>query len=63
LVPCTTDNGFWIHDFGVPNLVAARWHAPGAETATLEVEKLNEGLRVILPKIELWGIVELEFGR
>ena len=46
-----------------PDLTAARWHAPGAETATLEVEKLNEGLRVILPKIELWGIVELEFGR
>ncbi|PJB60334.1 MAG: hypothetical protein CO096_34450, partial [Armatimonadetes bacterium CG_4_9_14_3_um_filter_66_14] len=44
----------------VPDVRHRTWHghAPGAETATLEVEKLNEGLRVILPKIELWGIVE-----
>jgi len=39
----------------------ARWHMPGAKSIDLELEPLADGTRVILPRLPLWGVVELTF--
>jgi hypothetical protein len=43
-------------------VAAARWHTPGQEVQPLEMETLAEGLRLFLPRLGLWGIVELELA-
>lgn len=45
------------------HLVSARWHTPGQRTVSVETESLREGIRVLLPHLDLWGVLELEFDR
>jgi hypothetical protein len=43
-------------------VAAARWHAPGQETQPVDMESLAEGLRLFLPRLGAWGIIELELA-
>jgi len=42
-------------------LTSVRWHTPGRETADVDFEMLADGVRIILPRLPIWGIAELRF--
>jgi len=44
------------------SVAAGRWHVPGEDPQPLEMEVLDEGLRLFLPRLGDWGIAELELA-
>ncbi len=43
-------------------LAAALWHTPEHAPAPIEWEELDDGrLRILLPRVPLWGVAELKF--
>lgn len=42
-------------------LASVRWHVPGQEAVDIEFEMLDDGARIIVPRLPMWGIVELQF--
>ncbi|MBT3286971.1 MAG: LamG domain-containing protein [Victivallales bacterium] len=37
------------------------WHAPGAPSIPLETERFEDGLRVLIPQLGIWGIADVTF--
>ncbi|MDH7571482.1 MAG: hypothetical protein QHJ73_18050, partial [Armatimonadota bacterium] len=44
-----------------PKVLRATWYAPGKAPRPVEVDPLPAGLRLILPDLAEWGVVEVEF--
>lgn len=41
---------------------SARWFAPGRDPVTCDLDMLPDGPRIIIPHLEEWGILKLEFA-
>jgi len=47
------------HDALPGRAVSARWHAPGQEPVALELETLPGLVRLVIPRVDEWGVVEV----
>ncbi len=42
-------------------IASVKWHVPGKKSVELEFEMLEQGARIIIPRLPIWGIAELQF--
>lgn len=42
-------------------LASVKWHVPGKQSINIEFEMIEQGARIIIPRLPIWGIAELQF--